>query len=295
MIRIAVDPAGLEASVRALDPKWFDKAAKRTERFIAKKRYDETKGIWSRIKAAYVKIQHAKCAYCERLFETPEYGLIEHDVEHFRPKNEVPEWPNGDSDLTVRYDFPTGAAFPGGYYWLAYDTWNYAASCKVCNSRFKLNFFPILGSRGEVPSKFAALSEEQPLLCYPLGTADADPETLVTFDATTAIPAAENGPERRRGQVIIDFFRLNERETLHKGRATMISVVGPSLAAVSEGRDTAVDREVITRGTSAAMPHSACVRAFVRLWDRDEARARAILDLCRLYVVSAVGLPPAVP
>jgi hypothetical protein len=241
-----------------------------------------------------MNLQKNKCAFCERQFEDHLFGTIEFDLEHFRPKSSAVVWPDPVRHPELAYDFPTGAAQELGYFWLAYELANYAASCKVCNTTFKLNYFPIGGPRGTVAAPVAGLrNSEGPYLCYPIGTIDDDPEDLVTFTATTAIPAARTGNRHRRGRIIIDFFGLNEREQLHRGRAQMISLFGPALAAVSQGRDSPSDRQLIARMGSPALPHASCLRAFQRLWRSDEPTARRIVDLCREFAVSDAGtLPP---
>ena len=93
MIRYDVTPSDLEAAVRRIAPNWLTDAAARTEYFRSVGRYDEDGGTWSAIKDAYMRLQHNKCAYCERKLSGPPEGRIEHDVEHYRPKSVVKAWP----------------------------------------------------------------------------------------------------------------------------------------------------------------------------------------------------------
>lgn len=157
-------------------------------------------------------LQLNKCVFCERQFESPLYGTIEFDLEHFRPKSNVPAWPDPRRHSALNYTVAMGDASEQGYFWLAYDPLSYAVSCKVCNSIFKSNYFPIAGARGPVESSVADLTIERPYLCYPLGTQAEDLEALITFKATVAVPTQTAGPDRLRGQIIIDFFGLNARE-----------------------------------------------------------------------------------
>lgn len=80
---------------------------------------------------------NCKCAYCERKLESIPFGTIEQDVEHFRPKGgvkswEMPQWlkDQGIEATQVPHEGP-------GYYLLPYHPFNYAASCKPCNSRLR--------------------------------------------------------------------------------------------------------------------------------------------------------------
>lgn len=285
MIRYPFDQAWIEEEIKKIDKKWLEKAAKRTKTFIRQGFYEEKSSIWSDVKPVFMAIQHNKCIFCERQFEGIEYGKIEHDLEHFRPKNAVDAWPVARSRL--QYPFATGEKFDAGYYWLAYDLQNYAASCKVCNSTFKSAFFPISGQRANVPqgehdvSSPSALKSEQALLCYPLGEMDDDPEDLITFSATTAVPVHATGFKNERARVIIDFFGLNEREHLHIERARMIALFGSAFKNQDDGTPSEVDLKYIEKASAKDLPHSACLQAFVRLWTSDVPLARQIFAQCR--------------
>jgi hypothetical protein len=293
MIRYEVDRAEIEARVTALDANWLDRARNRTEGFIDLGRFEEASSIWSTVKPVFMILQQNKCVFCERQFESVDYGKIEFDLEHFRPKSSIEPWPHPKRHAFA-YDFPTGGAQDIGYYWLAYDLENYAASCKVCNSNLKANYFPVAANRGAVPAGVAALLAEEPFLCYPIGSLDEDPEDLVTFIATTAVPAASEGHRKRRGQVIIDFFALNDRENLHRERARMISLLGGSLRAISNDDADEADTEIVEELRTARFPHTACLRAFHDLWHQDEPLARRVLAACKAYSVSEAGTPAPV-
>lgn len=292
MIRYSYDANEVAQQVAAIDANWAKKARKRTQTFIDEGRYEESSSIWSTVKPVFMTLQNNKCVFCERLFESPDYGKIEFDLEHFRPKSNVAVWPDATRHANLAYPVGLGLAADAGYYWLAYELQNYAASCKVCNTTFKLNFFPVLGPRGAAGTSLSDLHGEEALLCYPIGADDADPETLVTFVATTAIPAAQDGPEALRGRVIIDFFGLNQRDVLHRERAQMITLFGPALQAQADGVAGEIDRRMIARLHEPHIPHAACVRAYERLWQTDPETARRAYDLCRLYFVEG-GAPPS--
>jgi len=76
---------------------------------------------WNVVKDQLLLETHDKCAYCETPTSVVAYG----DVEHFRPKST--------------------------YWWLAYCYDNYAASCTLCNQKYKKAAFPILKSRMRAP------------------------------------------------------------------------------------------------------------------------------------------------
>lgn len=279
MIRYNVTPNNLEELVEEHKPGWLDRAATRTETFVDQRRYDESSSIWSEIKPVFIRIQGAKCIFCERALEGGPFGPIQHDLEHFRPKGSVKKWPKRGHP--IRYDFEMGSAARTGYYWLAYDLMNYATSCKSCNSTLKSNYFPISKPRGTPLDSVSRLtSREKPFLCYPIGSVDEDPQKLITFDATTAVPVGRRGHKRRRGEVIIDFFSLNRRDDLHIERARMIASLGNALDLISMGRRVSKNQMIVNDVLSPIAPHSACSNSYFELWKSDQDRAYEVLDLC---------------
>ncbi|WP_416424112.1 hypothetical protein RAM80_30520 [Pseudomonas sp. App30] len=292
MIKYSITPAALEDAIEAAVPRWSSNAAKRARKLVQLGAFQEKTSIWSQVKPVYMKVQFNKCVFCERQFESPQYGTIEFDLEHFRPKSSVLAWPDPRKHPQLAYSVAMGDAAPAGYFWLAYDPLNYAASCKVCNTTFKLNYFPVAGPRGAVNSTTAELAAEAPYLCYPLGADGEDPETLVTFIATVAVPAQADGPGRLRGQIIIDFFGLNKREQLHRDRARMLALFGPALLAQAQGTASASDLRLIASMTEANLPHCSCLRAYKQLWARDAALAQRVFEQCREYMLSEAGTAP---
>lgn len=292
MIRYPLDLAQLENDIAAIDPRWRSKTRRRTNKFVRSGRYEEKSSLWSVVKPAYMETQHHKCVFCERQFENGQYGKIEFDLEHFRPKGSVNAWPDDNRHPNLSYPFPTGENSVTGYYWLAYEPTNYAASCKVCNSALKSNYFPIAGDRATALAVAPELGNEQPYLCYPLGSDDADPEDLITFVATTATPKATDAHMRRRGQIIIDFFDLNGRELLHRQRAQMISLVGGALAQTHAGTAGNADRRILSRITRPDMPHAACIRAHKALWQNDPVQASRIYEHCREFAFEQTRSAP---
>lgn len=292
MIRYNVEPETIHADIAAIDPRWKSKTDARTQKVLRAAAYSEKSSLWSTAKPVYMRAQWFKCVFCERQFENEQYGKIEFDLEHFRPKSSVEAWPSVTIHTALSYPFATGAASASGYYWLAYDVENYAASCKTCNSALKSNYFPIAGTRGVATANVSALSEEMPLLCYPLGGLDDDPEELVSFVATIAKPRAADGHRRHRGQVIIDFFDLNGRDLLHRQRAQMISMFGSSLVALHEGNASETDRQVVEQIDNPGLPHASCVRSFRQLFETDPAVGRQVYDKCRVYAVDQTAAAP---
>jgi hypothetical protein len=279
MIRYELDQIQLKADILKMDRNWFAKARRRTTKFVSLGRFEEDSSIWSAAKPAFMILQSNKCAFCERQFTRPDESRIEMDLEHFRPKGEVGVWVSDRAGKP--YPDDTGGASDTGYYWLAYDPANYLAACKICNSQYKHVHFPIAGPRCRHPGDEMALRGEKPYLTYPVGDGDDDPEELVTFTGTVARPAVETGWRHERGALIIDFFGLNSRDQLHVQRAEIIERFGGALAAVADGRASQSDRTYVAMLGNPIIPHASCLRAFAKLWYRDERSARRLYDACR--------------
>lgn len=296
MIRYDLPAAGLAAEIEAERKGWLKRAERRTKKFIDARKYHEKSGIWSEIKAVYSRMQNNKCAYCERQLASLDFGgAIEHDLEHFRPKGDVPPWPSPAiaAERNLKYSFSTGDALPAGYYWLAYHPENYCVGCKKCNSPLKTNYFPIAGRRGAVAGDPALLDGvEQPLLIYPLGNRDENPAELITFVGINAVPRARRGVQRHRAQVTIDFFELNRREELIRERAEDLVALDNALAVIETSSDparrTTAENDII-RMRASAHRHSACILAACDLYQSKPLKARELFSAARSYLDSLGG------
>ncbi len=291
MIRYPISSEELRARIEAEAPGWLKDAAKRTEKFRRVGRYEESSNSWSRVKKVYMRLQHDKCAYCERRLASEDFGgAIEHDLEHYRPKNGVPAWPSEEiaRERGISYRFSTGDPFPEGYYLLAYHPLNYATACKKCNSPLKSSYFPIAGKRGARRDAPADLQGEEPFLIYPLGDLDDDPEEVLTFIGVNPVPRIKRGPRWRRARVTIDFFELDGREELWRERAEKIWNLFSTLELLRGGdleRQTLAAR-AIEALLSPASPHTNCGRAFRALYEEDRMRAGEIARAALEYLES---------
>lgn len=282
MIRYPVTLAELQAKVGKA---WLKKAAERTEAFRKLGRYEESSSIWSEVKPHYMALQHEKCAYCERKLESADYGLIEQDVEHFRPKSSVTTWkpPASLSGVPVT-PVPAGQT---GYHLLPYHLLNYAAACKPCNSALKSDYFPIAGTyqfSGGDPK--ALMKNERPYLLYPIGSVDVDPATLFGFNGVSPCPTPKaKGAARDRVRVTIEFFKLDDvvsRKNLVLERARCLVALYPQLAALANpaatARDKARAQKAVDGFTDDAAPHANCSRRFCDLFKANPARAGDFYD-----------------
>jgi 5-methylcytosine-specific restriction endonuclease McrA len=286
MIRYAVTPDDLERQVKAESKDWLTKAKAKTDAFRKAGKYDEKEGSWSEIKGAYMAIQHGKCAYCERKSGKDAESRIEHDVEHFRPKSQVRSWPPKSRNL--HYPFPLGQPAQTGYHLLAYSLFNYAVTCKKCNTTYKSDFFPIAGAaRIQDQDDPRNLSAEDAFLIYPIGDLDDDPEDLITFQGLIAMPKHASGPKQQRARVTIDFFKLDIRDELLFQRAVMLKALYWALDDLAKSNDPKrrkAARQTVDLALDACSPHTSCARAFHALYQSDPQTADAIYDLVYAYL-----------
>ena len=77
-----------------------------------------------KLKEELKKLFKGKCAYCDSTF----LGNSPADIEHFRPKNAINEYRNGEDEALI---------YPG-YYWLGAEWSNLLWSCQFCNRKNKL-------------------------------------------------------------------------------------------------------------------------------------------------------------
>ena len=279
MNRYAIPGNDLNALIANEFPEWTAKANVRTKVCRKLHAFDGGSPMWSQIKPRYMKLQYGKCAYCETQLEGGLRGPIAHDVEHFRPKNAVDAWPTEKirKDRRIAYRFKTGAAWPQGYYLLAFRPANYLTACKVCNSVLKRAYFPIAGKRGPQTDDPNVLAAEKPFLIYPLGSSDDDPEQVLSFDGIFPRPSTRSGPKHRRAQVMIDFFELDTREGLLLERAQQLTALMSALIVLKSNAapdDLAFALREIELRTAIGSPHGNCARSFLKLHDVNPSRAR---------------------
>ena len=236
-----------------------------------------------------MEFQHHKCAYCEKSMPKGGYDKNEYDVEHYRPKNAVKNWPSQELVLrrSIDYADQIRCGAPAGYYLLGHDYLNYVVSCKTCNSPYKGNAFPIAGEpepNSDDPGELRR--KEKPLLPLPFGTWGEDPERFLTFQGPISVPKARSGRNQLRGKVVIDFFDLNAREDLILDRALMICALWGPLERRAADAATTDDLDLLEKVDGPQLPHANCARAFVKLHGEEPADAKEYYDACLRFLVS---------
>lgn len=291
MIRYGVTKAELVAAISELNGTWLERAQERTDVYADRGRFvTPPSHIWNQVKRVYMGFQGSKCGFCERRLEQSAFGNVEHDVEHFRPKASVESWPPASRpERSEGLDFPLGEPSDDlGYSLLPHHHENYLIACKTCNSAFKGNGFPVEGRR-DLTMATPRHTDERPYLCYPIGMFDDDPQALIRFEGIVPVPAGARGRRRRRGQVIINFFGLAEREGLLIERS--ITLLSLHLALVHRDDDgdpltAAVATHLLGTLTADHAAHANCARSFVGLWDEDHEAAGEFTAAAIAYLLT---------
>ncbi|APW37099.1 hypothetical protein RD110_07745 [Rhodoferax koreense] len=236
--------------------------------------------LWTDVKGVYITLQHSKCAYCETVVGGAA-GRVEFDVEHFRPKSRVQPWSPPAPLAALKIVVARGDA--AGYHLLPYSIWNYAVSCKTCNTSYKGDRFPTAAAPAKTSAATAALKAEKAYLVYPIGSRDTDPQSLIGFNGASPCAVAKSGFPRQRALVTIAFFGLDDadrRGDIFKARAGVILAVGMcrQLLVAANAATKAKLQKRLDAFLSPAAQHSACAQAFNALWDADPALAADFMD-----------------
>lgn len=184
--------------------------------------YFRKHGSWKVLKSWLIEKSYGKCWYCEAKLERAAF-----DVDHFRPK------------LGITVD---GAKMPGdsGYYWIAYEWWNFRLSCPRCNrpekdsdgiTYGKANEFPLQDEAKRCCNPGMLIEDESPKLLDPC---DKNDWKLLAYgiDGETK-PVSNDGEwDCQRARFTIKQLGLNAFSTPEKKRNdwqlidTLIRVAG---------------------------------------------------------------------
>jgi hypothetical protein len=297
MIKIRISKRALLDRIAAAKPRWLANAKIRARRAVAALHVNEADGTWSAIKSVFIELQHHKCAYCESPLAQPSAGAtdamsVDYDVDHFRPKNRVTPWPTenvrrrrGGLDYASRVR--SGAK--AGYVRFAFEPGNFLVACKVCNTGYKRDRFPIAGRPDtRLLGRMKLDAKERPMLLFPLGAGADDPEKFLAFLGPIPRARPSRGLARLRARTIIDFFELDTREDLLEARCHVVMLLWPQLEIrrTSCGVSRMRARAFVSAARADRFPHAACVRSFVTLHEVDRRTARRVFEAARAYVTS---------
>lgn len=186
------------------------------------------KASWGRLKSWLSGLSKNKCWYCESNSRRSPF-----DVDHFRPK------------LGVTVD---GQPLPSGfgYYWLAYEWWNFRLSCQRCNRpekidkntrRGKWNEFPIEREETRCSPISITVEQETPRFLDPCVKSDCD---LLAYgidgEVRPASPAGTWDHERARYTIEqLGFNDWNVPEDRKKAWQTLSLVIEHAPQPAAEG------------------------------------------------------------
>ncbi|MCP4654157.1 MAG: hypothetical protein GY856_01935 [bacterium] len=136
----------------------------------------------------------------------------------------------------------------------------------------------------------------EPLLIYPIGHLDDDPEQLMTFTGLVAGPSENATPlGRKRATATIELFRLNHRTEVTNARSSTMSLVWKyfkrELDAPNGAGREAARRTTDSLVSSNRLPQAACARAFLKFARADPATARRLLEHAETVYHQYLGRP----
>jgi len=257
----------LDAMIARNHPTWLKRALKAKV----------NSPIWNELRDLYHQLQHGKCAYCERRLSDRRIGGHGRPVDHFRPKNEVREWPCPDHLKKHKL----GSGCKPAYSALAHNPLNYALTCIECNSSLKKCYFPVAGERNLLDSDPGTLKQELALLIYPIGDVDEDPEDLLRLDGFL-IQAAHPKPthEWLRAEVTMRLFMLGPDDQSRS------ELVDERCREIDRAFKAFRDDDDLTSFLHDSQVHANCIRCFLRLCRSNPKRAEKIHELAKMRLES---------
>lgn len=288
MIAYPITTAELVAAIERESPKWLSKAHKDTLAARATQRYDSRKNYWGDIKQAFISVQCSKCAYCEKPMAEGEKSNIDYDVEHHRPKSRCRPWPDAKTKHRLKIDYVLNNGRNRGYPELAFHPYNYIVACKVCNSPYKSDYFPLIGRPHESSFDPIELNQmEEPVIPMPLGDWGEDPADFLDFEGFVAVAKSGDLKRKKRAEAFIDFFELNRRPDLLVGRAVLVLLCYYALREVKEpdlARDKQEAQKWVDGYCASGTGYSAVAKSFVKLFADRPQLAKEYAQIAMVYV-----------
>jgi 5-methylcytosine-specific restriction endonuclease McrA len=288
MIAYPVTNDELVNAINSESTTWFSRAYIDTLLARETQKYDSTKSYWGDIKQAFIKLQSSKCAYCEKPMAEGEKSNIDYDVEHHRPKSGCSPWPDAKTKKRLKIDYVLNQGRDRGYPELAFHPFNYIVACKVCNSPYKSDYFPLLGKPNENSFDPVELNQsEEPVIPMPLGTWGEDPSDFLDFEGFVAVAKSSDPKRRKRAEAFIDFFELNRRPDLLVGRAVLILLCYYALREVKDldlAKNKTEAQGWVDDYCAPGTGYSAVAQAFVKLFAAKPKLAREYAQIAMVYV-----------
>ena len=206
-----------------------------------KKEYIRNHPEWNQLQPIMLSLSNNKCWYSEAPI-----GNGDLEIDHFRPKSR--------SKQKLDYTDPKSTSIthnPNGYWWLAYEWYNYRLSGSLANKRRrdrlgngeevhgKGDYFPLdCDDVGRVANDEENTNCEIPILLDPLNREDV---SLLTFDSNgEVISAGMDDYEHNRVLQTIFYYHL-DLEQLNKERLAAWKDCEREILEIKEQIDTSPD------------------------------------------------------
>ena len=288
MIAYPVTQDQLVAAIERISPNWLTKAHRDTLAARGTLKYDSSKNYWGDIKQAFMTLQSNKCAYCEKPMAEGEKSNIDYDVEHHRPKSRCRPWPDAKTKQRLNIDYVLNNGRDRGYPELAFHPFNYIVACKVCNSPYKSDYFPLIGNPNQDSFDPVELNRtENPVIPMPLGEWGEDPSDFLDFEGFVAVAKSNEPRRKKRAEAFIDFFELNRRSDLLVGRAVLVLLCYYALREVKEpdlARNKLEAQKWVDDYCASGTGYSAVAKSFVKLFGTQPQLAKEYAQIAMVYV-----------
>ena len=245
--------------------RWMKKASDKLTQLSSLSTHDERKtflqrnNIWSEFKPILIRYYGHKCWYSECDL-TGSFG----DVDHFRPKNKSTD----ENDEVILDD---------GYWWLAYDYYNYRLSCEVCNRSFidggKRDRFPL---KPGTSSAMAPNKDDTPLLLDPCELQDV--QLIDCDEAGEIISLSTNDYEKKRVSISKRIYNWNRFNSARKDVRNKCKTALELFELVYESAPDKLEPSLIQikRLTDNRTPYSSFAKKYIKSRIEDKPYAAVL-------------------
>jgi hypothetical protein len=135
-------------------------------------------------------------------------------------------------------------------------------------------------------------AKELPLLLYPIGDLDDDPESCIYFSGYLPVAKEPNGRPYRRAITTIRFFDLDVRENLLRQRCELIVSLYRALIDSTDKNDPKRQKDgdgTVKRLVASQSAHSNCARSYYALFIADIDRAFELFQEANQFAFKGPG------
>ncbi len=246
-----------------------------------KKVYIRNHPQWNQLQPIMLGLSHNKCWYSEGPI-----GPNDFEIDHFRPKSKSREkidYTNPDSKSKVLKE--------DGYWWLAYEWFNYRLSGIYPNKlrrdrlgdcdevKGKGDCFPLDLVNGRIANDEENINCEESILLDPLNPVDV---SLLTFEKGIPIPATNDLEEINRVNQSIFYYHL-DLDQLNRDR----KIVWDECVSHIEDAKEAIDNS-LTRENKKSMMDK-CYRELIKMVDSETRPYTSSAKACIMVYSELLG------